>query len=1329
MNTSTSAHRWQFWIDRGGTFTDIVAQHPNGHLLTHKLLSDNPQHYQDAAVQGIRELLGLAPNQPIPAHQIAAVKMGTTVATNALLERKGERTVLLITKGFGEALRIGYQNRPDLFALNIILPELLYKQVIEIDERYTAKGEELKLVQREAVRTQLEAVRRQGIFSIAIVFMHGYRYPKHEQQVAALARQLGFTQISVSHEVSPLIKLVSRGDTTVVDAYLSPILRRYVNSVANQLGQVKLLFMQSNGGLTDAKLFQGKDAILSGPAGGYVGAVKTAALAGFTKVINFDMGGTSTDVSHYAGEYEREFETYVAGVRMRTPIMRIHTVAAGGGSIVHFDGLRFRVGPDSAGAKPGPACYRQGGPLTITDCNVMLGKLHGRFFPKVFGESGQESLDEAIVKDKLTALAEQISQATGQQRSPTQVAEGFLTIAIDNMANAIKKISVQRGYDVTEYTLCCFGAAAGQHACLVAEALGIKTIFIHPQAGVLSALGMGLADIRALHEKSITAQLSNTLIDELNSVFKDLEKQGRSELYQQDVPDDNLTVQYKVHLRYAGTDTALLVDLASVADMKEAFAAAHQQRFGFVRYDETPLIVEAVSVEVIGKMGQVQGEAIANVGERSQQPREMGQRPIRESLNESTSYQLNAVNSLDTVNMVSGDKIHTTPIYSRDNLPIGNKIIGPAIIIEKTGTTVVEPGWRAETTPRYDIILTRVATETLAPSDNIGKASPTTDTIVPSDNIGKASRTASRTTDTITESDSISKASPTTTDTLAPSDNIGNTVDPVMLEIFNNLFMSIAEQMGATLANTAYSVNIKERLDFSCAVFDNEGQLIANAPHMPVHLGSMGDSVQTVIEEYGDAMQPGDVFVLNNPYHGGTHLPDVTVITPVFDEATLRGAKRNAFPTGGWKQETNQGWERKEGRPPLPLEKGQGDGHHVLFYVASRGHHADIGGITPGSMPSHSRTLDEEGVVIDVFKLVDKGKLREAEMREMLTKAPYPTRNVEQNLADLRAQMAANATGVQELHNMVQHFGLEVVQAYMQHVQDNAEAAVRQLLGVLKEGEFRYELDDGAAIQVKITIDKQQRSAIINFSGTSAQQQSNFNAPTSVCKAAVLYVFRTLVQDDIPMNAGCLKPLQIIIPEGCLLNPTYPAAVVAGNVETSQCITDALYGALGIMAASQGTMNNFTFGNDKYQYYETLCGGSGAGPDFQGTSAIHTHMTNSRLTDPEVLEWRFPVLLESFAIRQNSGGAGHYRGGDGVVRRIRFIEAMTASILSSHRRVPPYGMAGGEAGQTGNNWVQRVDGTRQTLAGTATVEMQAGDVFVIETPGGGGYGVRIKNEE
>lgn len=1209
-------NKWQFWIDRGGTFTDIVAQHPNGHLLTHKLLSDNPEQYQDAAVQGIRDILKLAPNDPIPADKIAAVKMGTTVATNALLERKGDRTLLLITKGFGDALRIGYQNRPDLFALNIVLPELLYEQVIEVDERYTAKGEELKPVSLETVRTPLQAALNQGIFSVAIVFMHGYRYPKHEQQVAALARELGFSQISVSHQVSPLIKLVSRGDTTVVDAYLSPILRRYVDSVASELKKVKLFFMQSNGGLTDARLFQGKDAILSGPAGGYVGAVKTSALAGFDKIINFDMGGTSTDVSHFAGEYERDFETQVAGVRMRTPIMRIHTVAAGGGSILHFDGLRYRVGPDSAGAKPGPACYRQNGPLTMTDCNVMLGKLHGQFFPKVFGKSGDEPLDETIVKEKFSALAKKISLSTGVERSATQVAEGFLKIAVDNMANAIKKISVQRGYDVTEYTLCCFGAAAGQHACLVAEALGIKTILIHPKAGVLSALGMGLAEIRAMHEKSIVAKLSKSLISTLKFVLRKLEIQGRSELHRQEISDDNITVQYKVHLRYAGTDAGLLVDFAPCVDtMMAAFASAHQQRFGFVRYDEMPLIVEAVSVEVIGTMQNVEIEMAEN---RS---------PVK---GESSVEPIEPIEPIAILPMVSADQIYSTPIYWRDDLAIGQKLSSPAIIVEKTGTTVVEPNWQAEITPRFDIVLIRRCEKNLSNSKN----------------------------------------------------GVSINVDPVMLEIFNNLFMSIAEQMGATLANTAYSVNIKERLDFSCAVFDKNGQLIANAPHVPVHLGSMGDSVQTVIQDIGDVMQPGDVFVLNNPFHGGTHLPDVTVVTPVFDDGV------------------------------------------VLFYVASRGHHADIGGITPGSMPPHSHSLLEEGVVIEVFKLVDKGQLREAEMRDLFSSGDYPSRNVDQNLADLRAQIAANATGVEELHKMVQHFGLDVVQAYMLHVQDNAEAAVRRLLGILKDGVFRYELDDGAAIEVKISIDKQQGSAIIDFSGTSEQQDSNFNAPDSVCKAAVLYVFRTLVDDDIPMNAGCLKPLQIVIPEGCLLNPIYPAAVVAGNVETSQCICDVLYGALGVMAASQGTMNNFTFGNDNYQYYETICGGSGAGADFQGTSAVQTHMTNSRLTDPEILEWRFPVLLESFAIREGSGGAGHYRGGDGVVRRIRFQNAMTASILSSHRCVAPYGMAGGDAGQTGANWVQRVNGKRENLDGTATVDMQVGDVFVIETPGGGGYGSR-----
>jgi 5-oxoprolinase (ATP-hydrolysing) len=1228
MDNLDSSHLWQFWIDRGGTFTDIVAKHPNGDLLTHKVLSDNPQHYEDAAVQGIRDILGLSKEAPLPIDQIAAVKMGTTVATNALLERKGEGTVLLITKGFGDALRIGYQNRPDLFALNIVLPELLYEQVIEVDERYSAEGLELKPVSLQAVRTDLESAKSQGFFSVAIVFMHGYRYPKHEQEVADLARELGFTQISVSHEVSPKTnKLVSRGDTTVVDAYLSPILRRYINRIAQKLDEVKLLFMQSNGGLTDANQFEGKDAILSGPAGGYVGAVKTSGLAGFDKIINFDMGGTSTDVSHYAGEYERDSETLVAGVRMCSPIMRIHTVAAGGGSCVHFDGSRFRVGPDSAGANPGPACYRQGGPLTLTDCNVMLGRIQERFFPKVFGASGQQPIDQDIVKEKLNALTAEINEVTGKKYNAFKMAEGFLKIAVENMANAIKKISVQRGYDVTEYTLCCFGAAAGQHACLVAEALGIKTIFIHPQAGVLSALGMGLADIRIEHGQAITAQLNETLMPELDRVFKQLETQGRHELYAQNIDEHNITTQYKVHLHYLGTDTPLVIDFASCAEMKAAYDKLHLQRFGFVRRN-TSLFVEAVSVEVIGiapyAMNDEAGVAMKSIERMPAAP-------------------------IDTVSMIcDGELIDKTPVYSRDELAIGQKIIGPAIIVEKTGTTIIEPQWQAEITPRHDLILKAFTSKR---SNNV----------------------------------SVKQAS-----------EANAVVDPIWLEIFNNLFMSIAEQMGATLEKTAYSVNIKERLDFSCALFDEAGQLVANAPHIPIHLGSMSDSVQAVIQEHGQTMKPGDIFVLNNPYRGGTHLPDITVISPVFEEMIYES--------------------------PHSVDRFTNQNSKVLFYLASRGHHADIGGITPGSMPSNSRTLHEEGIVIDVLKLVDKGEWRETEIRKCLSSGPYPARNIEQNLADLRAQMAANATGIQALHQMIEHFGLNKVQAYMRHVQDNAEEAVRQLLSVLKAGSYRYELDNGAAIQVKISINKEQRSATIDFSGTSKQQDNNFNAPHSVCVAAVLYVFRTLVEDDIPLNAGCLKPLQLIIPKGSLLNPTYPAAVVAGNVETSQYITDTLYGALGIMAASQGTMNNLTYGNKKYQYYETLCGGSGAGPDFEGTSAVHTHMTNSRLTDPEILESRFPVLLESFSIRKNSGGIGRYQGGDGIIRRIRFQEAMTASILSGHRRIPPFGMAGGQAGQTGKNWVERVSGKQEILGGTATVELEAEEVLVIETPGGGGYG-------
>jgi 5-oxoprolinase (ATP-hydrolysing) len=1203
MSQTSSPPHWQFWIDRGGTFTDIVARRPDGSIATHKLLSDNPDHYRDAALAGIRYVLGVASDAAIPAEQIAAVHMGTTVATNALLERTGERTVLCITRGFGDALRIAYQNRPKIFARQIVLPELLYSKVVEVEERVGAHGEELTPLDIERTRRDLEAAHDEGYRSFAIVLMHGYRYPAHEQQVAAMARAIGYGQVSVSHEVSPLMKLVSRGDTTVVDAYLSPILRRYVDQVASELDGVRLLFMQSNGGLTDARRFQGKDAILSGPAGGIVGAVRTAQMAGFGKIIGFDMGGTSTDVSHFAGEFERVFDTQVAGVRLRAPMLSIHTVAAGGGSILDFDGARYRVGPDSAGANPGPACYRKHGPLTITDCNVMLGKVQPAFFPAVFGPHGHEPLDARTVRAKFVALTQKIREATGDQRTPEQVAEGFIDIAVGNMANAIKQISVQRGHDVTEYTLCCFGGAAGQHACLVADALGMTQVFIHPLVGVLSAYGMGLADMTAMREQAVEATLEPGTWSLLEDTLEPLAMAAREELLRQGVPQERVRLVRRVHLRYDGTDSALIVGFGPIADMVQQFEAAYRTRYAFLMPNRA-LVAEAVSVEAIG-VSDAPTEVTPAARPRSGPPP-----------------------AADTVDMHTGGTSHRTPVFRRDALQPGDTIKGPAIIAEANATTVVEPGWQADVTPLAHLVLTRIE--------------------------ARLDRTA-----------------------------LGTRVDPVMLEVFNNLFMSIAEQMGLRLENTAYSVNIKERLDFSCALFDAQGQLIANAPHLPVHLGSMGESIQTVMRENAGRIKPGHVYVLNAPYNGGTHLPDITVMTPVFDEA----------------------------------------GKHILFYVGSRGHHADIGGITPGSMPPDSTVVEEEGVLIDNFLLVDQGRLREEDMIALLASGKYPARNIAQNMADLRAMIAANEKGVQELRRMVEHFGLEVVHAYMRHVQDNAEEAVRRVIDVLKDGAFAYEMDNGGLIKVRISIDKMKRSATIDFTGTSDQLPNNYNAPSAVCMAAVLYVFRTLVDDDIPLNAGCLKPLRVIIPEGSMLRPRYPAAVVAGNVETSQCITDALYGALGVMGASQGTMNNFTFGNHTYQYYETICGGSGAGEGFDGTSCVHTHMTNTRLTDPEVLEWRFPVLLERFAIRRGSGGRGRWRGGDGAVRRVRFLEAMTAAILSGHRRIPPYGMAGGASGQVGRNWVERVDGSTLTLGGADKAELGLGDVFVIETPGGGGYGM------
>ena len=1210
MPPEHTQEQWRFWIDRGGTFTDIVARKPDGSLVTHKLLSESPEQYKDAAVQGIREVLGLASDTSLPCGAVAAVKMGTTVATNALLERKGVRTLFVTTEGFGDVLRIGNQTRPRLFDRHIVLPEMLYERVVEVSERISARGEVIAPLEEEAARQALQAAFDDGIRAVAIAFMHGYRYPDHENRIAAMAEEIGFTQVSASHSVSPLMKLVSRGDTTVVDAYLSPILRRYVDQVAGQLevgaqNGPRLMFMQSNGGLTDARLFQGKDAILSGPAGGVVGMVRTAAMGGFEKLIGFDMGGTSTDVSHYDGEFERTFESQVAGVRLRAPMMHIHTVAAGGGSILHFDGARYRVGPDSAGADPGPACYRRGGPLTVTDCNVILGKIQPAHFPEVFGPKADEALDSEVLREKFAALTEEIVRATGKsQQSPEMVAEGFLRIAVENMANAIKKISVQRGYDVTEYTLNCFGGAGGQHACLVADALGMTKVFLHPFAGVLSAYGMGLAEVRAIRERQIEAAFAQPVILEIESAFAELAEHARGEVLVQGVEPARVNLVHKVQLRYEGTDSPLQIDYADLPDMKANFEAAHKKRFGFTVPGRS-LVVESVSVEAVGSTDVVVD-------------------PEREAAGDAQ-----LATPLTRVAMHTQGESHDTPLYDRNALLPGQAVDGPALITETTGTTVVEPGWRAEMTSRGHLVLTRVV------------ARPKTEAI-------------------------------------------GTEADPVMLEVFNNLFMSIAEQMGVTLANTAYSVTIKERWDFSCAIFDPEGNLVANAPHIPVHLGSMSESVRTVIKENRGRLAPGDVYVLNAPYNGGTHLPDITVITPVFDT----------------------------------------DNGNILFYVGSRGHHADIGGTTPGSMPPDSRTVEEEGVLIDNFKLVENGRFHEEKIRAVLRSGRFPARNPEQNIADLRAQVAANEKGVQELTKIIGHFGLEVVQAYMHHVQDNAEEQVRRVIDRLSDGHFSYAMDDGSRIEATITVDRASRSAKIDFTGTSPQQSSNFNAPSAVCRAVVLYVFRALVDDEIPMNEGCLKPLEILIPEGCMLRPAYPAAVVAGNVETSQAIADCIFGAIGALAGAQGTMNNLTFGNDKHQYYETIAGGSGAGPGFDGADAVQTHMTNSRLTDPEVLEWRLPVRLEAFRIRLGSGGAGQHRGGDGVSRSLRFLEDVTVSILSNHRKVPNFGLAGGKPGALGHNWIERADGQHEELGGTGSAQLHAGDRFVIETPGGGGYGQR-----
>ena len=1193
---------WNFWIDRGGTFTDIVGRAPDGNLKTHKLLSDNPRRYADAAVQGIRDLLELGTDEVIPLDKIETVKMGTTVATNALLERQGEPTLLVTTKGFADILRIGYQTRPDLFALEIELPEMLYTEVLEVEERVGADGEVLTRLDENAARAGLQQARAQGLNSVAIVLLHGYRYTTHEARLAVIARELGFEQVSVSHEVSALMKIVPRGDTTVVDAYLSPILRQYVSRVDEQLRHnqtsPRLMFMQSNGGLTDAYAFQGKDALLSGPAGGVVGMARTAENANLNKLIGFDMGGTSTDVSHYAGEFERAYETEVAGIRVRSPMMDINTVAAGGGSILHFDGSRLRVGPDSAGANPGPMCYGNNGPLAITDCNVVLGKLRPEFFPAVFGSDGNQPLDITATTQAFSLLAEQITEATGTHQTETSVAQGYLDIAADNMANAIKKISIERGHDVTDYALVCFGGAGGQHACMVADRLGIEHIYVHPHAGVLSAVGIGLADVRQIRDETVEQTLNDENLQRLDPRWQELENNGTQYLQNQGIETTAQELRRRLSLRYQGSDTALLVPAGTNSDVKAAFETNHAARFGFTS-PQTPIIIESLQLEAVG---------------------------LAEPLSVSETDSQDEDPLLGIFPTTMSNKTIDTPFLNRQNLATDTPVTGPAVLVEPNATTVIEPNWQAQVKANGDLFIERIASQNQRPA-------------------------------------------------------VGTNVNPVQLEIFNNLFMNIAEQMGVVLENTAVSVNIKERLDFSCAIFDPDGELIANAPHLPIHLGSMSEAIKSVIAN-NPQMQPGDAYVLNDPYNGGTHLPDITVVKPIFDENT-----------------------------------GQ-----RIFYVASRGHHSDIGGIVPGSAPADSTTIDEEGLVLDNVLLVQGGRFLEHEIRNLLTTGPWPARNPDQNVADLKAQVAACERGAAELHNVINHYGLDVVHAYMGHVMENAEESVRRVIAALSDCEFVGEMDDGNQIAVSIKVDLAKRSAVIDFTGTSDQHPGNFNAPKAVCRSAVLYVFRCMVNDAIPLNAGCLVPLDIRIPDPSMISPHSPAAVIAGNVETSQLLVDTLFGALGVIAGSQGTMNNFIWGNDKHQYYETICGGAGATPSADGASAVHTHMTNTRLTDPEILEWRHPVRIEHFKVRQNSGGLGAQRGGDGVIRRLQFLEPMTVNVLSSRRKVAPYGVNGGNDGLVGVNRLLRADGTATELPGSTRVDVNPADCFEIETPGGGGFG-------
>jgi len=1184
---------WQFWIDRGGTFTDIVGLDPEHALHSLKLLSENPEHYADAGIEGMRRLLQLSHDQPLPVERLRAVRVGTTVATNALLERQGSNTLLVVNRGYGDALRLAYQNRDELFALHQPEPQPLYTKVLEVEARLDADGQPIQALDEASSLASLRQHRAAGCDSVAIVLMHAWANPEHERQLGQLAQQAGFTHISLSHEVSPLAKLIYRGDTTLLDAYLTPVLQDYVDRFRAQLPGLKgtdprLLFMQSSGGLCAAPAFRGHHAILSGPAGGVVGMIKTAALEGLNKLLGFDMGGTSTDVCHSQGEYERRFESRFEHWHLRTPMMNVHTIAAGGGSLLSIEAGRLRVGPESAGANPGPACYRRGGPLTITDCNVFLGRVQADYFPRQFGPHADQSLDGSMLPQ---AFAQLLQQLPGNDWSAEQLASAFSEIAEDNMAHAVRKISLQQGHDIRHHTLCCFGGAGGQHACRVAEKLGLKQILVQAQAGVLSALGIGLSERREILTRTIGQPLNAQSHAALRSHWLELQKQAEKTLKSPHA----LHFSQQLFLHLPGSDSRLLLDWGELEDLSKRFHNTFQQRFGY-RAESHQIHIDAMQLEAI--------EAFSN---------------------EWQSPTTHTVEQAPTQHPVFIDgEWQDCPFYRNEQLATESRIDGPAVVLDQTFTLWLRPGWQARKTGLGNLLLTLQTAQNAKPSE---------------------------------------------------------TFDPLQREIFHNQFRAIAEQMGEALAQTARSVNIKERLDFSCALFDAKAQLIANAPHVPVHLGSMSASVQSLREACADSLFDGDLYVSNDPYRGGTHLPDITVIAPV----------------GG-----------AHGKPD--------------FFVAARGHHADIGGISPGSMPAHSTHIDEEGICLSNLALVKQGRFLDQEMREALQAGDYPARNIEQNLSDLQAQVAACTRGAQQLKALAQSHGTATVQRYMQALLEQSRQAVQSALRQCQEGAALCRLDDGSQIKVRIDIDAKTGQARIDFSGSSACHPGNLNAPAAITRAAVLYSLRCLVQQDIALNDGCLQAVELILPEHSLLNPDYPHAVVAGNVETSQMVVDTLLLALQHSAASQGTMNNVSWGNDQHQYYETLAGGGGASAAGDGINARQIHMTNSRLTDPEILEQRFPVCLHRFALRANSGGSGLHQGGNGIVREIEFLQDMQLSLLSNRRLEAASGIQGGGNGLCGeNDWI-KTDGTVIPLPSTAQVNVKAGQRLLIKTPGGGGFG-------